>query len=136
APAEQEVTVRLGSSANFKFRFERLEAHLYNYTEADLDQLPDLIDRGVSALRESASDFGLASHLMVHASHSVLRGVSSREFLKSLPSHFDLGIGESEGNGLIFHFDLVDRGWKVQLTLDHSLSVPDGIYMNYTVLIN
>jgi hypothetical protein len=133
--ADQEVSIRLGSGAVFRFRFDKVEARLANYREDELLRFPDIVHRGVLGLREAATDFTFASHFLAHASHSVIPGVTSREYLKALTHQADLKIGESAGHGYIFHFDVKERGWRVQLTLDHSLSVPDGIYIAFTVLV-
>lgn len=133
--ADQEISVRFGGVGLFRFRFDRVEARLSNYGEEDLVRFPDLVERGVASIREAASDFSLASHLLVHASHSVIAGVSSRDYFRDLAPQPNLEIGESRGHGFIFHFDIPDRAWQVQLTLDHSLSISDGIYVNYNVLV-
>lgn len=133
--ADSEVSIQLGGRSVFRFKFDRVEARLSNYTEEDLQRFPDAISRGVNAIRQAASDFTLASHLLSHFSHSAITGVTSRDYLRGLAPQPDLRIGESRGHGFIFHYDTVDPAWQVQLTLDHSLSIPDGLFINYTVLI-
>src|SRR6266446_7360966 len=77
--ADQEVAIRLGSGAVFRFRFDKVEARLANYREDELVRFPGIVERGVIALREAATDFAIASHLLAHASHSVIPGVTSRD---------------------------------------------------------
>lgn len=136
SPANQDVSVRLGSGASFKFRFDRLEARLANYTESDLVRFPEIVRAGVSGIREAATDITFASHIVNSASHSLISGVSSREFLLSLPSQPKFGVGQSMGHGHIFHFAMKDGTWQVQFSIDHSLSVPGGLYVSFLIVIS
>jgi len=43
-------------------------------------------------------------------------------------------LGETRGAGLIFRYDLVEKDWELQFTIDHSLLVGDGLFVQFSIL--
>lgn len=135
-PAQQSVTVAIKPNAYYRFRFDRVEAQMVNFSEAQLATLPDILARGDRWLRESIPSLAYQSHVLSYSSHSRLEGATSSDVLAGLTrTNFPM-LGESAGAGIIYRSELPSRGWRTQLTIDHSLVVPDGLFVYFEVLVN
>jgi hypothetical protein len=132
---DQGVTVNLGARTSFRFRFDRVDARMTNFLTSDLEALPGIIDAGVTALRSIGSEISFTSHIISEFSHSSLSQGRAEDFFRDVGVGPDLRLGESRGNGIIFHFDLPGKQWQVHLTIDHSLSIPGGIFLQYQIVI-
>jgi hypothetical protein len=43
-------------------------------------------------------------------------------------------LGTARGNGVIFHADRDERSWRLQLTVDHSLLIEHGVFIQLVIL--
>ncbi|HEX6809791.1 MAG TPA: hypothetical protein VF118_17520 [Gemmatimonadaceae bacterium] len=135
-PARQSVTVAIKPNAYYRFRFDRVEAQMVNFSDAHIATLPDILARGDRWLREAIPSLAFQSHVLSYSSHSRLEGAKSSNVLASLTrTNFPM-LGESAGAGIIYRSELPTRGWRTQLTIDHSLVVPDGLFVYFEVLVN
>lgn len=130
-PGAQAITVSFGPLCSYKFKLDRVEASLNNFRRDDLAIFPHLLGEGATWLRSAIPDFSFQSHLFTYFGHSQLSEGTSQEFLTAIPTFSIPEIGESEGNGIIFHWKLKDRDWKVQLMVDHSLTVTNGLFLQF-----
>lgn len=135
-PSDQVIAVRFGSVGEYRFRFDRVELKLLNFTKNSLAEAPGVLAVGDEWLRSLVPGLGFKSHLFATVSHSRLLNGTAREFLLGLPSLNIDGVGVSEGPGVIFHWDLPEKGWKVQFAMDHSLSVEGGLFINFLIRPN
>ncbi len=135
AIGDQQVVVNLGSRSAFTFRFDRIEAKLSSFADDDLSGFPDVLLRGVSWIRPLLVAPAFKLHLITYASHSSLTAGSSEELLKQLTPADVPRIGISRGIGVIYHFDIPQEGTRIQVTVDHSLAVDKGIYMQMHMVI-
>lgn len=132
-PSDQVVTVKFGAIGEYRFKFDRVELTLLNFNRNSLIEVPKLLTAGDEWLRSVVPGFTFGSHLFASLSHSELDHGTSQEFLRGLSSLDIPGVGVSEGCGIIFHWDLPEKGWRVQFMIDHSLSVDNGLFVNYLI---
>lgn len=133
-PADQAVTVRLGTNAEYRFGFDRVEATLTNFTDRDLDALPDVLQQADQWLRSVVPEFSFLTHTVAYHSHSGVSPGTSEEVLAALPSARLPNREHSRESGIIYHFDVPERELGLHLTLDHSLSIEDGLFIDYTAI--
>lgn len=135
-PAQQAVTVAIRPNAYYRFRFERVEVQMVNFSPAQLASLPDILSRGDRWLRSSVQYLEFQSHVVSYSSHSKLEGATSSDILAGLTGAAFPILGERTGTGIIYRSKLPSRGWRTQLTLDHSLVVPDGLFVYFEILMS
>ena len=134
-PADQAVTVDLGWQAQFRFRFDRIEAHLHTFEDSQLKTFPGVLERGVAWLLEQKPEPAFASHLVTYRCHGPLVASNGAAFLATLPTPRLKGLGPTADAGVILHGTLAGRGARVQLTLDHSLRVRDGLFVEFQAFL-
>lgn len=134
-PAQQSVTVAIKPNAYYRFRFDRVEAQMVNFSDAQIAMLPDIVARGDRWLRASIPSLAFQSHVVSYSSHSKLEGTKSSKVLAGLTRTTFPMLGESTGAGIIYRSELPSRGWRTELTIDHSLVVPDGLFVHFEVLV-
>lgn len=132
-PSDQVVTVRFGAIGEYRFKFDRVELTLLNFNSKSLVEVPKVLTAGDEWLRSVIPGFTFSSHLFATLSHSELDHGTSQEFLRNLSALDIPGVGVSEGSGIIFHWDLREKGWRVQFGIDHSVSVNNGLFVNYVI---
>lgn len=135
-PSSQSVKVFIGANATFRFRFDRIEATIQNFSEAELGILTNGLTAAGEWVRSAAPDFQFQSHLTGYSAHCELPGSSSTELLRALGSPQLSVLGESTGSGLIFHGEFQEPRRTIQFTIDHSLVVQRGLFVNFVALIN
>jgi len=134
-PAAQALIVSFNPSYFFKFHLDHVESILNNFRSEDLIVFPEVLNEGAEWLRSSIPDFSFHSHLFTYFGHAKLSQGSSHDVLAAIPTFSIPEIGTSEGNGIIFHWKLPDRGWKTQLLIDHSLTVSNGLFIQFLLFI-
>jgi hypothetical protein len=134
-PSSQTVKVYLGSTGQFHFRFDRVEATITNGTTEEVNLLPAIAGKGATWLREAVQGFTFQSHLFSYTAHCALAEGTSESVLAGLQTPQLSTLGTVRGSGVIFHADDLERSWRLQLTLDHSLLVEDGIFIQFAVLV-
>lgn len=130
-PAAQSVTVTFGPSCFYKFQLDRVESVLNNFRDEDLAIFPEILQQGADWLRSAIPGFAFQSHLFTYFGHSKLSEGTSQEVLSALQTISIPEIGTSEGNGIIFHWKLPDHDWRIQFMIDHSLTVPAGLFIQF-----
>jgi hypothetical protein len=130
-PSELALTVSFGRSSFFRLRLDRIEFTVYNFTSEDLQVFPQILRSSDDWLRSMISSFSWDSHFFGSTSHNGLSEGTSREYLRGLSSLDIPGIGISEGSGVIYHWEVPSEDWRVQLLIDHSTSVPSGLFINF-----
>lgn len=136
-PTANSIIVTLGQFGVYRFKFDQVQAGLRNFTsDDDIVGLVSAIEKGDAWLRRTIENFAFRSHAFVYSSHSVLSDGTSQSFLLSIPRREKpIVIGKDLGSGILETWDEPDLGARVHLTLGHSLVQPDGIYINYMVVI-
>ena len=130
-PSELSLTVSFGISGILRFKLDRIEFTVYNFTAEDLQVFPQILRSSDEWLRSAISNFSWSSHLFRSVSHNGLSEGTSEEYLRGLSSIDIPGIGINGGNGVIYHWNLPDQDWLVQLGIDHSTEVPSGLFINF-----
>lgn len=130
-PSELSLTVSFGLSGILRLKLDRIEFTVYNFTAKDLQVFPQILRSTDEWLRSAISDFSWRSHLFGSISHNSLSEGTSQEYLRGLSSLDIPGIGINEGNGVIYHWNLPNEDWLVQLGIDHSTNVPSGLFINF-----
>lgn len=133
-PSSQTVRIYIGAHGQFRFRFDRVEATLTNGTLDELRLLPALLANGSSWLRNVVQGFTFQSHLLSYGVHCSLSEGTSETYLSSLTTPALPALGTARGNGVIFHADRDERSWRLQLTVDHSLLIEHGVFIQLVIL--
>ncbi|HZS62235.1 MAG TPA: hypothetical protein VFA43_23400 [Gemmatimonadaceae bacterium] len=135
APATQGILVQFGSRGNLRFTFERIEARAFDLTPDGLKFFEGVIRDIQTWLRESVPQSGFRSHLLSYSSHSLLpEGTSSSDYLRRLSTIALRDLGANRGSGIVYHADLPDKHWRLQYTVDHSLAIEHGLYLQFALL--
>lgn len=132
-PSSQTIKVYLGASGQYRFRFDRVEATMTNGTATELESFPIIIRKGSTWLRAAVPEFAFKSHLLSYSAHASLSAATSESVLQGLRTPHLPALGATRGSGVIFHADDVARGWRLQLTLDHSLLVENGLFLQLSI---
>lgn len=132
AVAEEAIAVHVGSQASFRFTFDRIEASIGNFTNGDLDAFGELLSNGTGWLRSAAPTLSFSSHLFSYACHCAIEGTTSSAVLSRFETPRIGALGESRGNGITWHGEL--ERWRFQLALDHSIVVPDGLFLQFILI--
>ena len=130
-PSDQIITVDFGQNGNFRFKFDRTEATVSG--DQDFKSVTDLLRRTEEWLRSSVAAFSFQTHLFILASYNKLSEGTSQEFLRGFSDIAIPAIGTSEGSGIIFHWNIPEQNWRVQLLIDHSLNVSGGLFIQLLV---
>lgn len=132
-PGELVITAAL-AQITARFRLDRFETTIANFDEGQLTTLTRALEATQKWLRGSVKGFAFRSHLLSYASHCTLSSGDTRDFLVHLtPAHLPV-LGQNTGTGLIYHSENVERQLRIQLTLDHSLSVKGGLFIHYVLI--
>lgn len=127
------VKVDLNELGDYKFGFEQVEWTATDIGD-DLIRIPEVLQHGEEWLRSVVPDFAFKLHVLDYHNHSLLSDGASEDFLSGL-SNVDIpDVGISRGNGLIFHWELPEQGWRMNLTIDHSNLIPNGLFIEQEVI--
>lgn len=132
-PSDQEITVNL-SGLIYRFKFDRVECIRTDATEEEFSTFPQLLNNGDKWLRSELPQFSFSSHLFTYLAHTSVQGSTSHRVLAPLSTVELPELGVSRGSGMIYRSDLAEKEWELQLTLDHSLLVPDGLFIQFSIL--
>lgn len=134
--ADSILTVFLFNySANYKFKWDRVEAVFNDFTEEQSLTIPEVLKHGDDWIRTLEPDFTLQSHLVTYASHNRLSEGTAKDFLQTLSNLDIAGVGNNEGNGITFHWDIPERNWKFHLAIDLSFQVTNGLFLQFLIRI-
>lgn len=134
-PADQRIGLILPGGVGYTFRLEGVEAEIRDFEAQVLPDFAEFLSKGDGWLRDEVSDLGYSSHLFSYASHSALDGdEDSSSFLASITDVSLPRLGRNRGTGLILHADSDDGKTRYQLTLDHSLMVEGGLFLQFVVI--
>lgn len=133
-PASQSIKIFLGLQGHYRFKFDRVEATLFDASADDQSALALVLQTGTNWLRSSVPNFSFQSHLVRYSSHCELSEGTSKQFLLAMNTMSLTGIGENRGSGAIFHADIPELAGQLQLTVDHSLLVDDGLFVDLVLL--
>lgn len=134
--ADSILTVFLFNySANYKFKWDRVEAVFNDFNEEQFSIIPEVLQRGDEWIRTLEPEFSFQSHLLTHASHNQLSEGTAKDFLQTL-SNLDIpDVGNNEGNGITFHWDIPERNWKFHLAIDLSFQVTNGLFIQFVIRV-
>lgn len=132
--ADSTLTVFLFNySANYKFKWDRVEAMFSDLTEEQFPTIPAVLQHGDQWLHTLESDFSFQSHLLTYTSHNLLSEGSAKDFLQSLSNADIPDVGVSQGHGVTFHWDIPEHNWNFHIGIDLSFSVPNGLFLQFLI---
>ena len=134
--ANQSVTVTFSPFWFYRFQLDRVESTLDNFTDQELTLFPEVLQEGANWLKTVVPHLEFQSHLFTYSGHHKLSEGTSREVLDPLTNVSMSEIGSSEGNGIIVHWEVPDQKWRLQLTVDQSLTVLNGLFTHFILFIN
>ncbi len=130
------LNIDLGDLGDYKFGLEQVEWEMSNLDDDDLVRVPEVLSRGVSWLCSTNPGLTLKEHNFNYFSHNKLSGLTSQEFLREFHNVDISGVGKSLGSGLIYHWELPEKSWRMSLTIDHSNVVEDGLFIYQDILVS
>jgi hypothetical protein len=130
SPSDQSLSMEFGQSSVFRFKLDRIEVSI-NAGE-DFASLPEVLDRAGGWLRSVVKQFSFQTHQFILSVHNKLSEGTSERFLLGLSTVDIPRIGISRGSGIIYHW-ITDQNWSVQLVVDHSVQIPDGLFIQLLV---
>jgi hypothetical protein len=134
-PVSQTVKVFIGPRGQYRFRFDRVEATMTNSSLDELRLLPSLLGSGASWLREVVQGFKFQSHLFSYGAHYTVLDGTAETYLNGLSTNSLPPLGTAKGTGVIFHADNQKRAWRLQLTVDHSLLIDNGLFIQFALFV-
>lgn len=134
SPADEAVAVFFGLQGTYRFKFDRVLGNVSNVNDKGLEDFGRSLDLGEAWIRSEVPDCRFSSHLLSYAAHCRLDEGTSEEFLRSLNAPTLTSLGSSRGTGLIFHARGTESGSTVQLTIDHSVVLDGGLFVQFAVL--
>jgi hypothetical protein len=130
-PSTNAIVVYLGRFGIYRFKFDQVQASLKQFSDDDLEGMINVIQKGDAWLHETIPSLAFRRHAFVYSSHSVLSEGTSQSFLLSLPRRPTPVLGRDLGSGIIENWYDENMDARVYLTLTHSFTETDGIYINY-----
>lgn len=135
-PSSATAVVRLGDRGIYRFNFDQVQATLLNFTTEQLANYFETLQVADEHLRNSISNLSFKTHVFFYSSHSELSEGTSVDFFRQLPNPRNLPVpGEDLGTGFIQNWRDPTVDAKFSLTVDHSLKVKDGVFINYRVIM-
>lgn len=127
------IAVNLTTRGTYRFHRERIEWTFPSAGGAEMDA--SVLERGDTWLRSALPALHFQTHYYTYLAHTWVLEGSAKEFLLSLDSPQLAGFGENLGTGLIFHAHFPDHAWSMQLTVDHSNVVSEGLFVQIVAAI-
>lgn len=135
SPPDQVVSVTLGPRSVHRFRLDRTETTVQDFSEEDLRKFPSLLEASSRWIREAVPSFSFSSHLFSYTAHGRLKSGVAGDMLKALGPAAPKAGGSDLGTGVIFHWRGPSPGWQTQLVLDHSVKLSGGLFVLFTLVI-
>lgn len=135
SPSEQVITINIGLMGLHRFRFDRVESTFFNFSDDTLLKIPGIIEASTKWIRGAVSSLKFASHQFVYSSHCQVANFLGKDVLRPICANPVKSAGFDLGAGVVLHWEVPDRSWTTQLVLDRSLTVKDGLYIMFTLLV-
>jgi hypothetical protein len=130
----QGAVVRWGDRSQMTFKFDRIEANVRNYLKSDLLTFPVLVSRAETWLRSAVPQLRFTTRVIEVSVHSTLAGATASEVLSGLGVRPLEIPAVSRSHGAIYHFNYPEKSARVDLLIDHSLTISGGIYLHFGVV--
>lgn len=135
SPLDQAVNVAFGANGIYRFRFDKVESTFMNFSDEDLQKLPMILAAGESWLRKAVPELKFQSHQIQYGSHSRLSEGSTDEVMRRLvKADFEVP-GDSLKVGAILKWTEPQTGWTLQMTVDYSQLIEDGLFLWFGVTL-
>jgi hypothetical protein len=132
-PTEIGVTATFANRGTHAFRFDRVESKFFNFDAQFYAAIPRILEATRAWLRKTVPSFQFASHQFLYSCHASIKGGSTASYLADIVKARVIAAGNERGKGLIFHWELPQKKWETHLILDRSTSIPDGLYLVFTL---
>lgn len=126
---QQGLLFTFGWQGSYTFKLDRVEAVFWNLDESGFKRGAEILMAADRTLRKYAQGFQLKRHQLIYSAHGMLQTGQVADVLDPLIKMYPRSGGVRRGAGVIFHWDVPERGWTAQLTLDRSLLVKDGLFL-------
>ncbi len=130
--AGQAITANLKPNGMYRFRFDRVEATFFNFSEPLLSEIPRFCESSTEWIRKSAHAVEFGSHKFVYSCHGQLKETPILKWLRFANGDIPVA-GQNQGAGAIFHWSVPEKAWATQLVFDRSVLVPDGLFLMFTL---
>lgn len=129
AVSQQAILFNFGWQGTYTFKLDRVEATFWNLDEAGLQRSSEVLLAADRSLRKCAHSFQIKRHQLIYSAHGMVQPGYVGEILGSFVTRQPRAGGTSTGAGVIFHWDVPDKKWITQFTLDRSLIFQGGLFL-------
>jgi len=129
AVSQQAILFNFGWQGTYTFKLDRVEATFWDLDESALQRSFEVLLAADRSLRKHAQGFQIKRHQLVYSAHGLVQPGHAGEILGSFVTPQPKAGGVSAGTGVIFHWDVPDKKWITQLTLDRSMAFKDGLFL-------
>lgn len=126
---QQGLLFTFGWQGTYTFKLDRVEAMFWNLDESGFKRGAEILMAADRTLRKYAQGFQMKRHQFIHSAHGLLQPGQVADVLDPLIKMYPRSGGVSKGTGVIFHWDVPDKHWTTQLTLDRSVFYEDGLFL-------
>jgi hypothetical protein len=131
---QQCVQMYFGLQGNYSCKLDRSEAVFWNLNSDGILRAAEILGGTDAVLRKLSPEWELKSHQFIYSTHNILDEKSVAELL----GQFKIPAPKSGGNHTrtapIFYWEVPDKGWQTQLTVDASQVIPGGVFLSLTLL--
>lgn len=132
---QQAIVFNFGWQGTYTFKLDRVEATFWNLDDSALQRSSEVLLAADRSLRKHAQDFQVKRHQLVYSAHGLVKPGHVGEILGAFVTPQPKAGGISMGSGVIFHWDVPDKKWITQLTLDRSLVFKEGLFLLLSIEI-
>lgn len=130
---QQSAQVFFGAQGNYLCKLDRCEANFFILNFQAQILAAKALGASDTALRETSQEWGIRSHQFTYTAHGELEARSVEETLGQFRIQAPKQGGVSKCTGGIFHWQVAEKGWETQLTLDESILVKGGLFLSLLI---
>lgn len=134
-PSDQAVVVALGRQAQFVFKLDRIESHLIGFSASQISPFADMLAKGVGWVLNREPRPEVRSHLVTLRCHCEIAGGNYDSIMARIGPPEVEAFGSAASPGVIYHGKLAGVDGVVHLTIDKSLRVDDGAFVELQVVL-
>ena len=131
SPGGEAVTVDVGNLGIYRLRYDRVEWVLDDFAEMDLARVPMMLQSVDNWLRSNVKGFAFKTQVLAYLNHSNLSDGKARDYLLKFSDRDIPGIEQSLGSGIVYNWQDSELDGRVQLMVDHSSIVSDGLFVQF-----
>jgi hypothetical protein len=133
SPGGEAVVVDVENLGTYRLRYDRVEWVLDGFAETDFARIPMMLQSVDNWLRSNIKGFKFKTQVLGYLNHSNLSDGIARDYLLKFSNRDIPGIEQSLGSGIIYNWQDAQLGGRVQLIVDHSHNISDGLFVQFVL---